>query len=101
MKTHLACRRLQMARSLRSSSLRTRHLRLQTRLLASPATGKRAKMKILVYGAGNIGSLYAAKLKDAGHDVTILARVLPAHPMCNLSSYGLSLPTLYRAGCLR
>ena len=31
-------------------------------------------MKILVYGAGNIGSLYAAKLKDAGHDVTIVAR---------------------------
>ena len=31
-------------------------------------------MKILVYGAGTIGSLYAAKLKDAGHDVTILAR---------------------------
>ena len=31
-------------------------------------------MKILVYGAGNIGSLYAAKLKDAGHDVVILAR---------------------------
>ena len=31
-------------------------------------------MKILVYGAGNIGSLYAAKLKHGGHDVTILAR---------------------------
>lgn len=31
-------------------------------------------MKILVYGAGNIGSLYAAKLKDDGHDVTVLAR---------------------------
>ena len=25
-------------------------------------------MKILVYGAGNIGSLYAAKLKVAGYD---------------------------------
>ncbi|QDT61413.1 2-dehydropantoate 2-reductase [Stieleria bergensis] len=31
-------------------------------------------MKILVYGAGNIGSLYAVKLKDAGNDVSILAR---------------------------
>lgn len=31
-------------------------------------------MKILVYGAGNIGSLYAAKLKNAGGDVAILAR---------------------------
>ncbi len=31
-------------------------------------------MKMLVYGAGNIGSLYAALLKEAGHDVSILAR---------------------------
>jgi len=31
-------------------------------------------MKILVYGGGNIGSLYAAKLKEAGNDVAILAR---------------------------
>lgn len=31
-------------------------------------------MKILVFGAGNIGSLYAAKLSDAGNDVAILAR---------------------------
>ena len=36
-------------------------------------------MKILVYGAGNIGSLYAAKLMDAGHDVTILARGARLH----------------------
>jgi len=31
-------------------------------------------MKILVYGAGVIGSIYAAKLKDAGNTVSILAR---------------------------
>lgn len=31
-------------------------------------------MRILVFGAGVIGSLYAARLKDAGLDVTILAR---------------------------
>ena len=31
-------------------------------------------MKILVYGAGNIGSLYAARLKESGQDVSILAR---------------------------
>ncbi|EMI19305.1 protein containing Ketopantoate reductase ApbA/PanE [Rhodopirellula maiorica SM1] len=31
-------------------------------------------MKILVYGAGNVGSLYAAKLNEAGNDVTLLAR---------------------------
>ncbi len=31
-------------------------------------------MRILVYGAGNIGSLYAARLKDSGQDVAVLAR---------------------------
>lgn len=31
-------------------------------------------MKILVYGAGNIGTLYAAKLKVAGNNVRIFAR---------------------------
>ena len=31
-------------------------------------------MKILVYGAGVIGSLYAAKLQEGRHDVTVLAR---------------------------
>lgn len=31
-------------------------------------------MKILIYGAGNLGSLYAAKLQEAGNDVSILAR---------------------------
>jgi 2-dehydropantoate 2-reductase len=31
-------------------------------------------MRILVYGAGNIGSLYAALLQESGQDVSILAR---------------------------
>src|ERR1700730_3160209 len=31
-------------------------------------------MKILMYGAGVIGSLYAAKLQEGGHHVTVLAR---------------------------
>jgi 2-dehydropantoate 2-reductase len=31
-------------------------------------------MKILVYGAGVIGTLYAARLQQAGHDVTVLSR---------------------------
>lgn len=31
-------------------------------------------MRVLVYGAGVLGSLYAAKLKESGVDVTILAR---------------------------
>jgi 2-dehydropantoate 2-reductase len=31
-------------------------------------------MNILVYGAGVVGTLYAARLRGAGHEVTILAR---------------------------
>ncbi len=31
-------------------------------------------MKILVYGTGPLGSLFAARLQTAGHDVSILAR---------------------------
>lgn len=31
-------------------------------------------MKILVYGAGVLGTLYAARLHEAGHDVALLAR---------------------------
>jgi 2-dehydropantoate 2-reductase len=32
------------------------------------------EMKILIYGSGVIGSIYAARLKNAGQDVTLLAR---------------------------
>ncbi len=32
------------------------------------------KLKILVFGAGVLGSLYAGRLKQAGHDVTVVAR---------------------------
>ncbi|MFD8986259.1 ketopantoate reductase family protein, partial [Streptomyces sp. NPDC059564] len=31
-------------------------------------------MKLLVYGAGVLGSLFAARLHEAGHDVSLLAR---------------------------
>ena len=31
-------------------------------------------MNILVYGAGNIGSLYASLLKESGQEVSLLAR---------------------------
>ncbi|NLI91001.1 MAG: ketopantoate reductase family protein [Peptococcaceae bacterium] len=32
------------------------------------------KLKILFYGSGVLGSLYAVRLKEIGHDVTVLAR---------------------------
>jgi 2-dehydropantoate 2-reductase len=35
---------------------------------------KEEKMKILFYGAGVMGSLYAARLKESGQDVSVLAR---------------------------
>ncbi len=31
-------------------------------------------MRILIYGAGVIGSVYAARLQEGGHDVSVLAR---------------------------
>jgi ketopantoate reductase len=31
-------------------------------------------MKLLVYGAGVLGSLFAARMHEAGHDVSLLAR---------------------------
>lgn len=34
-------------------------------------------MKILVYGAGPLGSLFAARLQEAGHQVSLLARAAP------------------------
>ncbi len=34
----------------------------------------RDRMRILVFGAGVLGSLYAARLQDAGHEVTVVAR---------------------------
>jgi len=43
-------------------------------------------MKILVYGAGVIGSMFAYKLKTGGNDVSILAR---GKRLQNLKQYGL------------
>jgi 2-dehydropantoate 2-reductase len=45
-------------------------------------------MKILVYGAGVLGSLYAARLYEAGHDVTLLAR---GERLKDLRQYGVVL----------
>lgn len=45
-------------------------------------------MDILVYGAGVIGSVYAARLKAAGHNVSLLARGQRA---VSLRTYGIQL----------
>jgi ketopantoate reductase len=45
-------------------------------------------MKILVYGAGPLGSLFAAKLHEAGHDVSLLAR---GQRLADLIEYGIIL----------
>ncbi len=43
-------------------------------------------MNILVYGAGVIGTLYAARLQEAGHQVTVLAR---ANRLAEIQQHGL------------
>jgi 2-dehydropantoate 2-reductase len=45
-------------------------------------------MKILFYGAGVMGSLYAARLKESGQDVSILAR---GQRLANIREHGIIL----------
>jgi 2-dehydropantoate 2-reductase len=45
-------------------------------------------MRILVYGAGAIGSLFAARLSEAGHDVAIVAR---GDRLAELRTFGIGL----------
>ena len=45
-------------------------------------------MKILFYGAGVLGSLYAARLQEAGQDVSILAR---GQRLADIRAYGIVL----------
>jgi 2-dehydropantoate 2-reductase len=45
-------------------------------------------MKLLVYGAGVCGSLFAAQLHEAGHDVSLLAR---GERLAALRRYGVQL----------
>jgi ketopantoate reductase len=45
-------------------------------------------MKILVYGAGPLGSLLASRLHDAGHEVSLLAR---GRRLADLRQYGIVL----------
>ena len=48
-------------------------------------------MRVLIYGAGVVGSLYAARLKQGGHEVTLLAR---GDRLADLQKEGLSLEDL-------
>jgi 2-dehydropantoate 2-reductase len=45
-------------------------------------------VEILVYGAGVLGSLYGARLQEAGHSVTLLAR---GQRLAELRQYGIVL----------
>jgi ketopantoate reductase len=49
-------------------------------------------MKILVYGAGPLGSLFAAKLHEAGHEVSLLAR---GQRLADLREHGVVLVDYY------
>ena len=51
-------------------------------------------MKILVYGAGVLGSLYAARLQAAGQDVTLLAR---GQRRADLQQHGVMLENVVSA----
>ena len=44
-------------------------------------------MKILVYGAGVIGTLYAARLQEGNHRVTVVAR---GQRLADIRRYGLA-----------
>ena len=45
-------------------------------------------MKILFYGAGVMGSLYAARLRESGQDVSVLAR---GQRLADIREYGIVL----------
>ena len=52
-------------------------------------------MKILIYGAGVIGTLYAARLHDGGNRVTVVAR---GQRLADIRRYGLALEDLVGHG---
>jgi 2-dehydropantoate 2-reductase len=52
-------------------------------------------VKILVYGAGVIGTLYAARLQEGGHRVTIVAR---GQRLADIRRYGLALEDVVSNG---
>lgn len=51
-------------------------------------------MKICVFGAGVIGSLYAGKLASAGHEVTVVAR---GNRLVNIENNGILLEDEFRS----
>ncbi len=53
-------------------------------------------MRILVYGTGPLGSLFAARLQTAGHDVSILAR---GQRLADLREHGLVLEDAMTGEC--
>jgi len=53
-------------------------------------------MKLLIYGAGVLGSLYAARLQQAGHDVSILAR---GQRLADIRKHGLVLQDAATGQC--
>jgi hypothetical protein len=52
-------------------------------------------VKILVYGAGVIGTLYAARLQEGGHRVTVVAR---GERLADIRRYGLALEDIVGHG---
>jgi 2-dehydropantoate 2-reductase len=52
-------------------------------------------VKILVYGAGVIGTLYAARLQEGGHRVTVVAR---GQRLADIRRYGLALEDVVSNG---
>jgi 2-dehydropantoate 2-reductase len=56
-----------------------------------PEVAARRKVKILIYGAGVIGTLYAARLQESGQLVTLLAR---GQRLANIRRHGLALKDL-------
>ena len=50
-------------------------------------------MRILIYGAGVLGSVYGAHLREGGHDVTVLAR---GQRLDDIRKHGIVLEELHR-----
>jgi 2-dehydropantoate 2-reductase len=63
--------------------------------MVEKAESKEVPMKILIYGAGVVGSFFAAQLKNCGHDVSILAR---GNRLCDIQKHGIILEDALKGG---